>query len=1034
VPAVFISYSRIDKPFVEHLHGALTKREYDVWVDWEDIPPSAEWFGEIQAGVDGADGFIYVISPDSVSSTVCARELHHAVERGKRIVPVLHREPGGAEVPPEAAARNWIFLREHDDFNAGFELLVAAVETDLDYVRTHTRLGVEAARWDATGRDSSMLLRGSELSEAEAWLVAVGDKQPQPTQLQREFVLAGRQAAARRQRTVFGAISVALVIAIVLAVVALIQRSTAIHERNVAYSRQLDANAQNQANRDPELSVLLATRAAQVAPGAPTEQALRQALAESHVRQTFALDQNAAGDALWSPDSDRLLVTNLGTWARIYRPGGAAPLLTLETAPAAPGQSGWDARGDRLVIGGDRPTVYEAATGAIIGRLPGVGLHTALSSDGTRLATVDLKDIGHVYDVASGRELARFHPPYSGGVTCFAWAPDDSVIAQCDVKTFNVANPPAQVDTWDPRTGRLLHSAHSGELIGTVAFSPDSRRYVYTTTASTSGRGAKALEASIAQPGTFVYDTRTGARVISFPEAASAASFSPDGSRLAYATIGDNLGHVYEFDNGLAHVLIGQPSTIDAINFNRAGTYAVTAGDDGTARVYDASNGNLLEVLAGHKARIRSATFGLKDTEIATTSYDGTTRLWTTPDPRPSLTLLGRDEAATIGFTADGSKIVEAERSGQGRILSARDLHLVTAFRAPLGDGFAGASASHDGSLIATLVGPQRGAFAYPVAAATYDVRGGGTLARMSPSTKRAAPISGALDPAGDRLLTAGANGSADEWDPRTGRHLSTLAGTGIIGALAYTSDGRALAILHLPRIPTSMAVNTQLGDATVEIWDARSGRHLRSLDTRTALQPQIPGTTDFSGQAMAFSPDGRQLALVGVDSHVELYLTSSGRQIGLLNPEGKFAASVAFSPDGKLLAIGTAASAYVWRLPSPSPLPEFHHADGSTYGFVTGGTGVYVGFTKDSRVLMTVGDFALEAWSPSDGTQLFKAFAVRGSLSPDGSQFVGTTINGVSTYPCDLCGGLSQLLAVAKRNTTRNFTTTERATYLTAG
>jgi WD40 repeat protein len=257
----------------------------------------------------------------------------------------------------------------------------------------------------------------------------------------------------------------------------------------------------------------------------------------------------------------------------------------------------------------------------------------------------------------------------------------------------------------------------------------------------------------------------------------------------------------------------------------------------------------------------------------------------------------------------------------------------------------------------------------------------------MVPSTPGSPPLSGALDLAGDRLLTAGLNGSAD-----------------------------------------------QLGDATVDLWDARSGRHLRSFDTHAPLEPQIPGTPDFSVQAMAFSPDGRQLALVGVDNHVELYQVSTGRQIGLLNPEGRFADSVAFSPDGQLLAIGTAASAYVWRLPSPSPLPEFHHADGSTYGFITGGTGVHVGFTKDSRVLMTVGDFALEAWSPLDGTQLFKAFAVRGALSPDGSQFVGTTINGVSTYPCELCGGLPELLAVARRHTTRDLTPAERRTYLTAG
>ena len=710
------------------------------------------------------------------------------------------------------------------------------------------------------------------------------------------------------------------------------------------------------------------------------------------------------------------------------------PPLSLKTAPASPGQSGWDKRGDRLVIGGARPTVYNAANGAIIARLPGVGLHAALSSDGARLATVDLHYVGHVFDVASGRELARFHPPYGGGVTCFAWAPDDSVIAQCDVKDFNQANPPAAVDTWDPRTGRLLHSAHSRELIGSVAFSPDSRRFVYTTTAATAGKRAKALDASIAQPGTFVYDTRTGAKVISFPEAASAASFSPDGNMLAYATIGDDLGHVYEFDNGLAHVLIGQPATIDAINFNRAGTYVVAAGDDGTARIYNASNGSFLEVLAGHRARIRTATFGLGDTAIATTSYDGTTRLWATPDPRPSATLPGRDVTATIGFTTDGSRIVEVQRSGQGRVLGARDLHLMSAFRAPAGYGFVGASASHDGRLIAALVGPPRGAFIYPVAATAYDAGTGGALAQMSPSAPGSAPVAGALDPPGDRLLTAGANGSADQWDPRTGRHLNALPGTGIVAALAYSADGRRLAILHLPKIPASPALGTQLGDATIDLWDARAGRLLRAFDTRTALQPQIPGTSSFSGQAMAFSPDGRRIALVGVDNHVELYQTTTGRQVGLLNPEGKFADSVAFSPDGKMLAVGTAASAYVWRLPSPSPLPEFRHADESTYGFVTGGTGVFVAFTRDSRVLMTVGDFALEAWSPADGTQLFKAFAVRGNLSPDGSQFVGTTINGVSTYPCDLCGDLPKLLAVAKRNTTRNFTPAERTSYLTAG
>ena len=62
---VFISYSRKDKDFVRDLHEALAARERDTWVDWEDIPLTAEWLAEIYAGIEGADAFVFVISPDS---------------------------------------------------------------------------------------------------------------------------------------------------------------------------------------------------------------------------------------------------------------------------------------------------------------------------------------------------------------------------------------------------------------------------------------------------------------------------------------------------------------------------------------------------------------------------------------------------------------------------------------------------------------------------------------------------------------------------------------------------------------------------------------------------------------------------------------------------------------------------------------------------------------------------------------------------------------------------------------------------------
>ena len=47
MPDVFIPYSRRDQPFVRRLHDRLAKDSRDVWVDWEDIPPTAKWWSEI---------------------------------------------------------------------------------------------------------------------------------------------------------------------------------------------------------------------------------------------------------------------------------------------------------------------------------------------------------------------------------------------------------------------------------------------------------------------------------------------------------------------------------------------------------------------------------------------------------------------------------------------------------------------------------------------------------------------------------------------------------------------------------------------------------------------------------------------------------------------------------------------------------------------------------------------------------------------------------------------------------------------------
>ena len=1054
MPSVFISYSRSDKDFVARLHDALVAREYQVWVDWEDIPPSAEWFAEIRAGVDGADGFIYVISPDSAESKVCAQELEHAMAQHKRVIPVVRRDPDGAHVPDAAAALNWIFLRERDDFGTGVTQLVGALEQDLDHVRTHTRLGVEANRWEQSGRERSQLLRGAELSAAEAWLVAGADKEPEPTQLQREYVLAGRRSATRRQRTVIGAVTAALVVAAVLAIVALIQRSHAIHERNVAFARQLDADAQSQYPTDPELSVLLAVHAAQVNPGSATEEALRAALAQSQVRIRYPLEA-PQGDALWNPAGTRLLVTSPGTggWARIYTPGTDRQPVPLGSGPSHPGQSGWDARGDRVVIGGSQPAVYDTTTGRLIAHVPGAAILVALSADGTRVVTVSPDSIGHVFDVASGRQLASFRPRYHGGTTCLALSPDDAVVAQCDLQSLSAPTSPADLDTWSTRTGALVHSIHNPLLIGSVAFSPDSSRYVFTvpnTLASIAHLSVAAQARAEGRDGTFVYETISGRRVIAFPGAASTAAFSPfkQVPELAYATVGDDLAHVYSFASHLSHALTGATDTINAVHFDPFGVDVVTASDDNSARVYNGfTGGPPIEVLAGSASAVENAGFGHDDMKVATAATDGTVRVWAGPKPQPSATLAPavlspQADAFTtsIGFTAGSARIVQASQTGQGQVLDAHTLKVLARFEAPSGEGFAGAQPTRDGATIAALSGPltENHALRYIAGGELYNAESGRLVATIAP-TGEGGLINGALDYQGDKLVTLGANGSADEWDTRTGKLLHHLTGTLPGQAAAFSRDGSQLAIARRPVLPPPAETSATFGPITIDLYNARTGVRERTIVGRP-LTPQVPGGRMFAPLTLAFNPAGSLLAVSGADQGVEIYDPATGQlaheELGVEGaPGGSFVESLGFSPNGKFLAAGAASGAYVWRIPSYTHLTTFQHVPSNLAIYVGPGLGVQVGFSADSNYLVTSGDGALNTWDLADHLQLFHSDPVaRGGLSPNGAQTVTALGVGVELYPCDLCGGLDHLLALAKRNTTRQLTPSERATYLKQG
>jgi TIR domain-containing protein len=102
---VFISYSRKDKEFVRKLGDALVAQKREAWVDWKDIPLTAEWQRGILINIEAADNFIFVISPESATSPNCKKEIDHAVANHKRMVPIFYRAVPD-EAIPEALANS----------------------------------------------------------------------------------------------------------------------------------------------------------------------------------------------------------------------------------------------------------------------------------------------------------------------------------------------------------------------------------------------------------------------------------------------------------------------------------------------------------------------------------------------------------------------------------------------------------------------------------------------------------------------------------------------------------------------------------------------------------------------------------------------------------------------------------------------------------------------------------------------------------------------------------------------------------------
>ncbi len=192
---VFISYSRKDADFARKLNNKLQVYGKTTWFDQESIAEGSDFAKEILKGIESSDNFLFIISPDAIKSEYCEKEVLFASELNKRFIPIVYRKTNESIIPEPLKKVQWIDF-EGKDFEAAFGKLVFALDTDRDYVQSHTKWQRRSAEWIDRDKSEDLLLRGKELEVARRWLEAALEeqKQPLPTSFHQHFIHASEDA------------------------------------------------------------------------------------------------------------------------------------------------------------------------------------------------------------------------------------------------------------------------------------------------------------------------------------------------------------------------------------------------------------------------------------------------------------------------------------------------------------------------------------------------------------------------------------------------------------------------------------------------------------------------------------------------------------------------------------------------------------------------------------------------------------------------------------------------------------------------